>query len=108
MEAETFYGIQLEHWMHEPQEHPLGVEVDYFCVMRLYHITVTRDVPTEDVGWHISVRPFCSEPFERRPTVRVARKVWYPDVVFAFQQAGVEFYEGETTDAGVVHFYEKR
>lgn len=98
--------MQLPHWTLEGSPSSMGYVHDNFCVRRLYHVIVSRNVPSELVGWHVSVRPFCSQRGEVEPTPPVSRWTWYPDVEAFFGLVGKEFYEGETSDAGVVHFYE--
>ena len=98
--------MQLPHWTLEGSPTDYGFTVDKFCVRRLYHVIVSRNTPPEMAGWHMSVRPFCSEKGERDPTHPVSRWTWYPDVEAFFGLVGKEFTEGETSDVGVVHFYE--
>lgn len=97
--------MALPHWKFGETLYVLGLPHDGFCVKRRYHVLVSRDAPAP--GWHISVRPFCSEPDEVEPTPIVGRELWLPDVIAFFALVGVKWEEESTSEIGTVHFHER-
>ncbi len=93
------HGFKMPHWKFEGTDEMTGFPMDRFCIARRYHIIVTRHALAP--GWHISVRPWCSD---RRQTV--LRSIWEADVRLAFARLGVDFFELAVNELGHFHFHE--
>lgn len=96
------YGCRLPAWTYEDTVvSPYGAQ-DRFCVGRSFHIIVSKDLAGR-IGWHISVRPWCSNPSRG-----VSRGTWYPQVAAAFRLLGLAFDEEPGFSSDVYHFHERR
>ncbi len=100
---ESYYKVRLPHWTFDGTVFPFGYALDRFCGRRRYHVIVSKDAPPIEPGWHISFRPWCSDPKKCVP-----RREWEPDVRELSGLLGVRFGELYTTPRGVTHFHEQR
>lgn len=83
----------------------VGFPIDGFCSGRKFHVSISND--TIAPGWHMSVRPFCSEAYGGDPKPVVSRGVWLPEVIAFYELVGSKWDEHETKPNGVVHFHQR-
>lgn len=103
---EPYHGVILPHWSYETtQEYPGRGFIDLFCVKRRYHIMLSLDLAGWK-GWHLSVRPFCSEQGGVNPTRPVSRSVWIGDVEQLASILGIHFRSVGQTRVPIFHFHQ--
>lgn len=102
-----YHGVALPHWTYETtQEYPGRGFMDLFCVKRRYHVMLSLDLGGWK-GWHLSVRPFCSDPGQVNPTAKVRRSVWMRDVHQLDQTLGIRLRATGQSRVPVFHFHQE-